>query len=120
MGSTQREFFIKLLIKMLNIRGIEAVNFFLVKFDKSCCKKIISSFKNLKSLDYYSIVEFVEKSIDRIERELKINPLNKLLPMRIRIEEVLRIINLEQEMKLFREVEFHNVKGKQLAYILKN
>lgn len=118
LGSTQREFFIKLLIRMLNLKVIEAVNSLLVQFDKGYFSKVISSFKDLKSLNYYSMIEFIEKDIDRIEKELKIDPLNKLLPMRIRVKEVLRIINFEEEIKLFKKAEFQDVTNTQLAMYL--
>ncbi len=118
LGSTQREFFIKLLIRMLNLKVIEAVNSFLVQFDKGYCKKVISSFKDIKCLNDYSMIKFIEKDIDKIEKELKIDPLNKLLPMKIRVEEVLRIINLEEELKLFKKAEFQNVTHTQLEMYL--
>lgn len=115
LGSTQREFFIKLLIRMLDLKAIEAVNPFLVQFNKSYCNKVISS---LKDLNYYSMIEFIEKDIEWIEKALKINPHNKLLPMKIRLKEIVRIINLENEIKLFKKAEFQNVTHTQLEMYL--
>jgi len=117
LGSTQREIFIKLLMRMLDLKVIEAVNPFLVQFNKSYCKEVISS---LKALNYYSMIEFIEKDVEWIEKALKINPHHKILPKEIRLKEIIRIINLEDEIKLFKKAEFQDVTDKQLAMHLKN
>ncbi|MEZ0537228.1 DEAD/DEAH box helicase [Caldicellulosiruptoraceae bacterium PP1] len=112
LGSTQREFFIKLLMRMLNLKGIEAVNPFFVQFNKSNYKEVIASLKNLNC---YPMLEFIEKDIEWIEKALKINPYSKLLPIKIRVKEIVRIINLEDEIKLFKKVEFQDITDTQLA-----
>ncbi|WPX07808.1 DEAD/DEAH box helicase [Anaerocellum danielii] len=114
LGSTQREFFIKLLIRAYNLKAVMEVNSFLVQFEKDNCKTIISFFKNFKNQGIYSLISFIERDIDRIEKDLKIDPLNKLLPLKVRIKEVLRILNIEEEIEILKKVKFYDASNTEI------
>lgn len=63
----------------------------------------------MKNLNYFLMFEFIEKDIEWIEKVFKINFYNKLFLLKIRVKEIVRIINLEDEIKLFKNVEFKDV-----------